>query len=47
VNKTITFKVDAVEDPESYHNGKRVKNGWKNSEAPWTYKLEPNLVYQP
>jgi len=41
------FEGDAVKDPQSYYNGKRVKNGWKNSGAPWTYKLEPNLMYQP
>ncbi len=28
-------------------NGKRVVNGWKNSGAPWTYKLDPNLMYLP
>ena len=41
------FEGDAVKDPQSYYNGKRVKNGWRNSGAPWTYKLEPNLMYQP
>jgi rhodanese-related sulfurtransferase len=46
-NITDGFEGDAVEDPQSYYNGKRVKNGWKNSGAPWTYKLEPNLMYQP
>ena len=39
------FEGDAVKDPQSYYNGKRVKNGWRNSGAPWTYKLEPNLMY--
>ncbi|MCP4022589.1 MAG: sulfurtransferase [Desulfobacteraceae bacterium] len=28
-------------------NGKRTVNGWKNSGAPWTYKLDRNLAYQP
>mgnify|MGYP001813484155 CR=1 FL=1 len=46
-NITDGFEGDAVKDPQSYFNGKRVKNGWKNSGAPWTYKLEPNLMYQP
>jgi rhodanese-related sulfurtransferase len=46
-NVTDGFEGDAVKDPQSYYNGKRVKNGWRNSGAPWTYKLEPNLMYQP
>jgi len=46
-NITDGFEGDSVKDPQSYFNGKRVKNGWKNSGAPWTYKLEPNLMYQP
>lgn len=29
------------------HNGARTINGWKNSGAPWTYKLEPGLAYNP
>ena len=41
------FEGDTVKDPQSYYNGKRVRNGWKNSGAPWTYKLESNLMYQP
>ncbi len=41
------FEGDAVKDPQSYYNGKRVKNGWRNSGAPWTYKLESNLAYNP
>jgi rhodanese-related sulfurtransferase len=40
------FEGDKVEDPESVHNGKRMRNGWKNS-APWTYRLDPNLVWLP
>ncbi len=46
-NITDGFEGDAVKDPQSYYYGKRVKNGWRNSGAPWTYKLEPNLVYHP
>lgn len=45
-NITDGFEGDKVKDSQSYFNGKRVKNGWKNSGAPWTYKLEPNLMYQ-
>lgn len=41
------FEGDAVKDPQSYYHGKRVKNGWRNSGAPWTYRLDPNLMYHP
>jgi rhodanese-related sulfurtransferase len=40
------FEGDKVEDPESIYNGQRMRNGWKNS-APWTYKLDPELVWLP
>ena len=40
------FEGDKVEDPESIYYGMRVRNGWKNS-APWTYRLDPNLVWLP
>ena len=29
---------DKVKDPRSVFEGKRLKNGWKNSGLPWTYK---------
>ena len=32
-------------DKHSYFKGKRMRNGWKNSVAPWTYNLDPELVY--
>ena len=35
---------DTVKDPESVHDGKRMKNGWKNS-APWTYDVNPELLW--
>ncbi len=40
------FEGDKVTDPESVYYGKRMQNGWKNS-APWTYDLDPNLVWMP
>ena len=46
-NITDGFEGDSVKDPQSYFNGKRVKNGWKNSGAPWTYELDANLMYHP
>jgi rhodanese-related sulfurtransferase len=40
------FEGDKVDDPESVHCGKRMRNGWKNS-APWTYDLNPALAWLP
>ena len=37
---------DTVRDPDSVFQGKRTKNGWKNSDLPWTYQLDPELVYR-
>jgi rhodanese-related sulfurtransferase len=34
---------DLVQDPESVFNGKRMKNGWKNS-APWGYSIDPEKI---
>jgi len=31
---------DSVKDPENLYDGKRMKNGWKNSGLPWTYKID-------
>jgi len=31
---------DTVKDPENLYDGKRMKNGWKNSGLPWTYKID-------
>jgi rhodanese-related sulfurtransferase len=41
------FEGDFVTDPESYFEGKRMRNGWKNSGAPWAYELDADLVYRP
>jgi rhodanese-related sulfurtransferase len=38
-NITDGMEGDAVKDPESAYNGKRMKNGWKNSGLPWTYEI--------
>ena len=35
---------DAVKDPDSVYHGQRLKNGWKNSGIPWTYKLNPEQM---
>lgn len=41
------FEGDKIKDEESYYNGKRMKNGWRNSGAPWTYDLDPGLIHAP
>jgi rhodanese-related sulfurtransferase len=38
---------DAVEDPDSVFLGQRLKNGWKNSGCPWTYKLTSDQMVLP
>ncbi len=43
-NITDGFEGDLVEDTESVYEGQRMKNGWKNSGVPWTYKIDPKLV---
>lgn len=40
------FEGDRMNVPSSRHFGKRVVNGWKNSGAPWTYEIDPGLVYK-
>ncbi len=39
------FEGDKLKVPGSYFKGKRVVNGWKNSGAPWTNKIDKKLVY--
>ena len=29
---------DVIDDPDCVYAGQRLKNGWKNSGCPWTYK---------
>lgn len=36
---------DLVNDPASACHGKRMKNGWKNSGSPWTYEVNPELLW--
>jgi len=36
---------DKVNDPGSMYHGKRMKNGWKNSGSPWTYDVNPELIW--
>ena len=36
---------DMVKDQNSPENGKRMKNGWKNAGLPWTYDINPELLW--
>lgn len=38
---------DVVKDPDSVYQGQHMKNGWKNSGCPWTYKLTPDRMVLP
>lgn len=38
---------DAVSEPGSVYYGQRLKNGWKNSGLPWTYKLNREHIVLP
>jgi rhodanese-related sulfurtransferase len=40
------FEGDKVKDPENVFQGQRKKNGWRNAGLPWTYNLDPDLMYQ-
>ena len=35
---------DSIDDPLSVFKGQRLKNGWKNSGLPWTYKPDPERI---
>ena len=35
---------DVIKDVDSVFQGQRLKNGWKNSGCPWTYKLTPERL---
>ncbi|MCA9732957.1 MAG: sulfurtransferase [Deferribacteres bacterium] len=41
------FEGTTLKMEDSYNNGQRIVNGWKNSGSPWTYSLDPELVYNP
>ena len=46
-NITDGFEGDKVKDPQGPNHGKRMKNGWRVSNLPWTYDLDVNLMYLP
>ena len=35
---------DSIKDPLSVFQGQRLRNGWKNSGLPWTYKPDPEKI---
>jgi len=46
-NITDGMEGDLVSDPDSVFQGRRLKNGWKNSGCPWTYSLSPERIILP
>lgn len=44
---TDGFEGDRIKDPSSSNYGKRFKNGWRNSDIPWTDRLDPELIWIP
>jgi rhodanese-related sulfurtransferase len=40
------FEGDTVKDKGSPHYGKRMVGGWRLEGLPWTYRMNPNLMYQ-
>ncbi len=41
------FEGGKVKNKNSAFYGQRKKGGWRNRGLPWTYRVDPNLVYQP
>lgn len=41
------FEGDKVKDKESPFYGKRMMGGWRLEGLPWTYSMDPKLMYQP
>lgn len=41
------YEGDKIADKASPDFGKRLKDGWRNSKAPWTTDLDEKLVYLP
>jgi rhodanese-related sulfurtransferase len=46
-NVTDGMEGDLVKDPDNLFEGKRMKNGWKNSGLPWTYQVNPEKLRLP
>jgi len=43
-NITDGMEGDKIDDAGSVYTGQRLRNGWKNSGVPWTYKIDPGRV---
>jgi rhodanese-related sulfurtransferase len=41
------FEGDKVHDKESPFYGQRMLGGWRHEGLPWTYKMNPELMYRP
>ncbi len=41
------FEGDVFNQPGHSDHGRRVVNGWKNANLPWTYNLDPDRIYTP
>ncbi len=41
------FEGDKVKEKNSPHYGKRMIGGWRLEGLPWTYKMDPKLMYRP
>lgn len=41
------FEGDKIKYIDSPHYGKRRKKGWRNAGGPWTYVLDPDLMFPP
>ena len=39
------FQGEKMKDKNSLFYGQRVGGGWKNEGLPWTYTMDPKLVY--
>lgn len=44
-NITDGMEGDLVKDTDSAYCGKRMQNGWINSGSPWTYDVDPDLLW--
>ena len=43
-NITDGMEGDSIDDPGSVFEGQRLRNGWKNSGLPWSYKIDPERL---
>jgi rhodanese-related sulfurtransferase len=41
------FEGDRVHDKDSPFYGQRMVGGWRHEGLPWTYKMDPELMYRP